>query len=192
MRSYRAVTQVPLCKIALAYLLLVSWNALGLHAEQEPSAQQEEKEAIQYLELIYPYKIDTILRLKQESPSEYASYIKKLLMEKRHIERLAKNDQESYQNYLKQRELDRQIWSLAQKFNQTENPTAKTMILAQLEQSVSDLFDMKDQQKQQEIKRLEQELTKLKALAELRRQNKQDIVRQHTQELIAGKEFVDW
>ncbi|MBN2054189.1 hypothetical protein JW905_04665 [bacterium] len=156
------------------------------------TVSQEEKEAIQYLQLEYPYKIQSILTLKHADRTAYERVLRRLLLEKRYMERLRETDELAYQNYCEQQELDRRVWKLAQIFNSTTDEKLKAKVKTQMERLLSELFELREERKQAEIKRLESQLKQLKDISDLRRLEKDSIIEQKLMDVLAGKENLDW
>ena len=82
----------------------------------------------------------------------------------------------------KQKELEIDVELYALKLKSADNANQKT-IKKELQSSLSQLFDIRESQKQAEVKQLEKRLQELKESLQARKQNKEEIIQRRIQEL---------
>ena len=93
--------------------------------------------------------------------------------------------------YRKENELEIDVELLALKCKQAGD-NEKQKIKNELNAKLSDLFEIKEAKKQEEIKRLEKRLQELKESLQERKQNKNEIVNRRMQELLGNPKYLYW
>ena len=68
----------------------------------------------------------------------------------------------------------------------------KTKIKTELQKNLSNLFDLKEMQRETEVKLLEKEIKKLKEKIATRKNSKDIIVRRRTEELLGEGKYLEW
>ncbi len=154
-------------------------------------------------------------QLTPEDEQEYLKNIKSELKIK--LEEIKKNDKERYADLLrelhwknmersfmrmgKEKEMiekDKQIIeyeilteSLAFEY-QKASKSEKEKIKKNLKKSLSQLFDLKESQREKEVKMLEERIVKLKEKIASRKKNKDIIIRRRTEELLGENDYLEW
>ena len=98
---------------------------------------------------------------------------------------------ETNEEYKKQRLLEVNTELLALKYKSADN-TDKQKIKTDLAEQLSQLFDMRESQKQEEVQQLEKRLQDLKESLKVRKQNKEEIVQRRIQELLGSSKYLRW
>ncbi len=154
----------------------------------------------------------------QLSPTEEQEYLKNIDSElKLKLKEIKKNDKEKYADLLRElhwknmehsfmhmgREKDmmkneKQIVkyeilteSLAIEYKSAAS-SEKTKIKTELQKNLSNLFDLKEMQRETEVKLLEEEIKKLKEKIATRKNSKDIIVRRRTEELLGEGKYLEW
>lgn len=70
--------------------------------------------------------------------------------------------------------------------------SGKTKIKKELQKNLSNLFDLKEMQREKEVKLLENEIAKLKEKVATRKKNKDIIIRRRTEELLGEGKYLEW
>jgi hypothetical protein len=97
-----------------------------------------------------------------------------------------KNDQ-----IKKQKELEIDVELYALKLKNADNANQPTL-KKELQSALSQLFDIREAQKQEEVKQLEKRLQELKESLQARKQNKEEIVQRRIQELLGDSRYLRW
>ena len=75
---------------------------------------------------------------------------------------------------------------------QKASSAEKEKIKKELEKNLNNLFDLKEMQRESEVKVLEVEIKKLKQKIASRKNNKSTIIRRRTEELLGEEKYLDW
>ena len=101
------------------------------------------------------------------------------------------NSGERSEQYKKQKELEINVELLALKYKNA-NASDQSKIKSDLSNTLSQLFEMREAQKQEEVKQLEERLQDLKESLQMRKQNKEEIVNRRIQELLGNSKYLRW
>jgi polyhydroxyalkanoate synthesis regulator phasin len=91
----------------------------------------------------------------------------------------------------KQKELEIDVELYALRFKGADNSNQQK-IKSDLQAALTQLFDIRESQKQEEVKQLEKRIEELKESLKARRQNKNEIVQRRIQELLGDSKYLRW
>lgn len=91
----------------------------------------------------------------------------------------------------KEKELEIDVELLALKLKNVDGSSVQK-IKPELAEKLSELFDIKEAQKQKEVQRLEKRLQELKESLQVRKQKKDEIVQRRIQELLGDSKYLKW
>jgi len=91
----------------------------------------------------------------------------------------------------KQKELEIDVELLALRYKNADGGN-QAKIKNELSSKLSELFDVKESKKQEEVKQLEKRLQELKESLAARKQNKNEIVARRVQELLGDVKYLKW
>ncbi len=91
----------------------------------------------------------------------------------------------------KQKELEIDVEIYALKYKTADN-TNQQKIKSELQSALNQLFDIREFQKQEEVKQLEKRLQELKESLQARKQNKNEIVQRRIQEMLGDSKYLRW
>lgn len=91
----------------------------------------------------------------------------------------------------KQKELEIEVELCALKFKNNDSGNQQK-IKADLQSALSQLFELREAQKQEEVKSLEKRLQELKESLQVRKQKKDEIVQRRIQELLGDSKYLRW
>lgn len=156
-------------------------------------SEQEREEAMGFIK---KYGGDLRLRilegLKWSAPLEYEHHLRRSLMKKRDLERLMETNESLYHSLLEILELERRSFDLAEKYRDTESEEEREVIKGELREILSRGFDLKQNERGERIKNLEQEITKLKNELDDRAENKDEIVKRRLESLLGEDRYLEW
>jgi hypothetical protein len=89
----------------------------------------------------------------------------------------------------KELEIDAEIYAL--KYKNADN-TNQQKIKSDLQSALNQLFDIREAQKQEEVKSMEKRLQELKESLQGRKQNKNEIVQRRMQEMLGDSKYLRW
>ncbi|MFA7227437.1 MAG: hypothetical protein WC061_00260 [Melioribacteraceae bacterium] len=91
----------------------------------------------------------------------------------------------------KQKELEVDVELFALKYKAADSANQQK-IKSDLQTALTQLFDIRESQKQEEVKQLEKRLEELKESLKARKQNKSEIVQRRIQELLGDSRYLRW
>ena len=164
-----------------------------LHMIYEKDIPPElEKEILKKIKKEHPDEAKELMLLKKERPIEY----RKILIQRQHeferLEELKERDPERYRQKKKQQSLEYQSYQLAEKYRATTKETEKVKIKQDLQKILGELFDLREKDREEEMKHLNQKLDHLKSVLAERKKKKKEIVDRRLQELIGEKDVLIW
>jgi hypothetical protein len=151
-----------------------------------------EKEALEFLQIVAPFRVEEIKALKSINPPEFHERIVEILGVKHHLDFVKRNDPERYELMLQEAQMDQKSRQLSEQYRRTKTTEEKARIKLELRTLLDRLFDIREQNKQGEIKHLEEELARLKSTMAERRKNKSQIVTGRLEELLDEKSSLKW
>jgi flagellar motility protein MotE (MotC chaperone) len=87
---------------------------------------------------------------------------------------------------------DQKTRELVAKYSQTENEDERAKIVEQLTSAVGEQFEAKQEARQQELKRLEEQLKKLRQLHDRRASEKSQIIEDRVKQLLRDADGLGW
>jgi hypothetical protein len=107
------------------------------------------------------------------------------------MQRLEQDDPEMHQLFTEDNRLDREAIALARRIHQTKSPE-REKLQSELAVVVNKHFDVRQQRRELSLKRMEEELKRLREAIEARTKGRDEIVRKRIAELVgddSGLEF---
>ncbi len=150
---------------------------------------------LRYLEENRPEVFEKLTRLKERSPEEYQRGLRRFggrIRGKRFLEDLKREDPERYEKVARIKALERESRQLAGKYREINDPEEKETIKADLKDLLSKLFDLRQEEREVEMKRLERKLERLQEDIVRRRENKELIVNRRLKEMTGEADYLRW
>ncbi len=97
----------------------------------------------------------------------------------------------SQPDLIKQKELDVDVELLSLKYKNSD-ASVQSKLKSDLSVKLSELFEIREAQKEREVKKLEERLRDLKKSLHARKQNKNEIVQRRIQELLGDSKYLRW
>lgn len=122
----------------------------------------------------------------------YGRLLMHLMKQKMEMEMLKTTDPERYE--LRKQIIKSELKSheLTEKVKSAKDDVAKSKVKEELMPVLNELFDLREKDREFEVKRLEKEITKLKNLLIERKKHKSEIVKDHMEELLEEDEYMKW
>lgn len=152
----------------------------------------DEKEALEFVKIVAPFRLDDLKNLKTFDPREYQARLMDILHNKDRLDMVKRNDPDQYQSMLEEAKLDQQSFQLSEQYRKANSPDEKQRIKSQLTDVLNQLFDVREKNKQGEIKHLEEELARLKSTMTDRQKNKNQIVTERLKEMLDEMDSLKW
>jgi hypothetical protein len=151
-----------------------------------------EKEALDYLAQANPAEAQGLQNFKRRDHRRYTMRLKAVLDEKARLEFFQKDDPARYERELKIRELERQSRELSESYRKTSDEGTRRTIRTNLSNVIAQLFDWREMNRQDEVKRMEQDLKRLKETLEQRQKNRVSIIERRIQQLTGEAGAMEW
>lgn len=150
-----------------------------------------EREVMDFLQMIAPYRVEDLKALKSANPGEYHRRIVEILGVKRDLDLAKQQDPARYDLKLNEVKMEQKSHYLSEQYRRAKADEEKNGIRKELRTLLDQLFDVKEQNREAEVKRLEQELARLKSTMIERKRNKDQIVSIRLEEL-TGERSLKW
>ncbi len=167
--------------------------------QQEPVPQpdvrqitpEQEQHALQLATLLDPELAEYLKEMKIEKPERYRREITRIIKENSRLERLKKKNPERYENVSKIRTMETKSQLLGRRYRGADD-SEKAKIKAEITSLLSELFDLRNLDRQEEVKRLEKQLQELKKSIAERGKNKNLIIERRLLQLVGEKSYLEW
>ena len=153
---------------------------------------EAEKEALDFLQIIAPFRVEELQALKQVNPPEFQQRVREILDVKHRLDFAKKNDPQRYELMLQETRMEQETQQRGEQYRRARTDEEKNRIGQELQQLLDRLFDVKEKNKELEIKRLEEQLAKLKNTIAERKKNKSQIVAARMEELTDERNSLRW
>ena len=133
-----------------------------------------------------------LLEMRDKNSDAFKSMLNHYRMEKQNLERLKNENPEAYQDAIKMRDLNRKERELAKKYRDAGSEVEKRQIGAELKPVLEELFDLNLAQRKNEIEFLEKRIKEVKEEVEKRKNNKDQIIERHFEEITGTGDNFRW
>ncbi len=151
-----------------------------------------EQEALEYLARLNPHGAEELRTIKTINPKVYTDRLRQLFREKYQLERLQKENPARFERESKIRELERQSHELGESYRKAQDEAARKTLRSNLASVITQLFDLREMNRQEEVKRMEAELKRLKDTLAQRQKNRADIIERRIQQLTGEAGAMEW
>lgn len=152
---------------------------------------EQEIEVLEYIKQAYPFKYEDIKRMKKSLPNVYRKTLVRAYREMQFSQRIKEEDPERFENLKKERQLETKSHELADQYKNTNNQESKAAIKEELEQVLEDAFEIRQQNREFEIRSLQKKLEDLMNDNEARMNQKDQIIEKRLNELL-GTSDLKW
>jgi len=159
---------------------------------QRSITPDEEQELLEMIQKENPEEAARLKQLKKERPLEFRKILIQRQRDFERLEELKERDPGLYEQKKKQESLERRSHQLAVKYRDSKNQKVRTKIKKELSAALSQLFDLREADREQEIKHLTQRLDHLKSMLAERKKKKQQIVERRMQEMLGEIDVLTW
>ncbi|MFQ5769270.1 MAG: hypothetical protein ACE5HX_01950 [bacterium] len=152
---------------------------------------EQEQAALEFAEQFDPEMAEHLNDLKLEQPDKYKHEIARIIKEKMRLERMKKKDPERYDHVFKIHSMEAKSQNLGRRYREADE-SEKAIIKSELKSILAELFDLRELDRQEEVKRLEKKLDELKQSLAARQNNKARIIERRLLQLIGEKSYLEW
>ncbi len=154
--------------------------------------EKQEQETLEWISGIDPDLAQSYRELKTEAPKQYRSLMRNAFFTMKRMERIRRRSPERYEHQKKIHVMEARTRILGIKFRRSEDEREKDKIRDEMRTMLDTLFDLREKDRQAEIKRLEKELARLRESLTLRRKNKDRIIERRIDELTGVLDELHW
>lgn len=155
-------------------------------------SEEEQNKVIEYFSAIEPDIAERLNKLKHNAPVVYIERMQELYRNMHFLERLKEEDPDRYKQAVELRKLEAQSHQLARQYRKSESDNEKKSLKQELRTILDRLFDLKELEKEEEIKRIKNELERLQKGVAERRANKQQIIELHLEQITGKAHLYEW
>jgi len=163
----------------------------GTLAEDFFHQELDEKTEKQYLEALDNYLKAELLSVKELDERGYKRMLRDAYFRNFNYPFYSQRDREFRENDKKTMELEILTQTKSIKYRAASG-SEKEQLKKELEQTLDQLFEMKENVKRIQIKEIEQELKEMKLSLQKRQENKNEIIRRRLQDLLGEADYLDW
>ncbi|KAA3659005.1 MAG: hypothetical protein DWQ10_09875 [Calditrichaeota bacterium] len=156
-----------------------------------PLDDEQKTEALQFITNLVPEASPVLAELENENPRAYERELRQALREKRVLARHKKRKKEEYENAAKRITLQHKTQILAYRYRKAED-SEKPEIKKQLHTQLSQLFDLRERDRELEIQQLEKRLDALRKQLEKRKPNKDKIIEKRLDHMLGLDKELQW
>lgn len=152
---------------------------------------EKEYELLEFIRERNSNEAEDLERLRNTNEMAYLKYLLALNY-KTELEVVKESDPEKYERYKKMQFLEQEAKALAKTYQQKESDKDRKEIRKKLREILVDLFDYREQKREEEIVRLDEKLQELRKVLDERKKNKDAIVDRRLKELLGDMEHLAW
>ena len=158
----------------------------------EPPEPPSDEQLYNFLEKFDPERLQRLSHLEDVNPEEFHKLLEASRREFAHIQELKERNPEHFKQMMHMRRMEQESGQLARQYRECRNPQEKEQISKQLRGKLEKIFDLKEEQKNADISRMDEELSKQKEKAKTRQENRERIIKRHQRELQGDDEDMRW
>jgi len=152
-----------------------------MNAEEEQKILKEMKTKLR----------EQLKTIKKSNSNKYFSLLRESNFKNMRFPFMNKEDKEEIERAKRIFELEVESEANVAKYK-TSASNKKQNLKSELEKTLQKLFDLKEEERKNEVKELEIELNELRRSLNIRLKNKNEIIKRRLQELLEEDEYLDW
>lgn len=139
-----------------------------------------------------PDKYSEIQEMKSNNPEIYKRIVFEGVRHYSFLKMMQKKDPESYQRLLKEMKLDGKLRRLSKEYRDSKDEAKKKELKAQMKPVVEQLFDIRTQNREREVKEISKKVKQLQEMIQKRKTNKNTIIERKLQEVTGEMQGMEW
>ena len=164
-------------------------------------AAQHEQDVLELVDKIAPEESAWLRTLKERAPAQeaYQKRIVGIWERTQRFKRWARREPERYQEELKRfgqelkiGRLEHQSKELGMAYRNAAGEDSRLEVRSQLRALTADLFELRETRREEEVKRMEQELSRLKKTLFERKRNREEIIDRRVSDLVGEGDTLKW
>jgi len=154
--------------------------------------EEEESATLKYVEEMDPGHAVLLRKIKEFDRQQYREKLSLVYREHRALKRIKERDPERYKRLLREKELEIKSHKLVAEYKATESDSEQQKLRKDLVELLSRLFDLRQLNREGEIRQLEMKLEDLKELSKARIEKKDEIVQRRLAKLLKENKDLEW
>ncbi|MEW6027428.1 MAG: hypothetical protein AB1599_09070 [Planctomycetota bacterium] len=151
-----------------------------------------DEETEKLLKELDPERLEKMKRLREMDPPAYIKLFEDTQRELMKLQEMKERDPQRYEQIIQERRMEMEIKGLAMQCRKSQDAEEKDGLKKQIKTKLEKLFDLRETQRETEIKRLEEQLTKLKEKMKTRKANRDKIIERRQKELAGEEDDMGW
>lgn len=151
-----------------------------------------DEEAEKFLKELDPERLERMRHLREMDPPAYMKLFEETQRERMKLRELKERDPQRHEQVIHERRMETEIGSLAMQCRKSQDAAEKEELKKQIKTKLEKLFDLREAQRETEIKRLEEQLTKLKEKMKVRKDNRGKIIERRQKDLLGEEDNLGW
>lgn len=160
-------------------------------AQERPEPPSDEQ-IFDFLEKFDPSRLQKLIHLEDADPEAFHKVLEETRREFGRLMELKKRDPERFEQIINERRLEQETGKLSQHYRAAKSSEEKEKIKKEISERLEKLFDLRELQRAADIKRMEEELAKLKEKAKTRKDNRAKIIERHQKDLLGEEDDMKW
>lgn len=154
-------------------------------------SEEQEKEGLEFLKENVPAYYDEVVEMKSANPNGYKKMVVEAVQRKWSIQSRAGGDQDYMSELVDIYSMDMETRRLVMKYRSADAGERES-IRSSLRQTLAQLFDLREREREREMVSLEERLAALQENLKLRKQNKSLIVDNRIKQLLGEASNLEW
>lgn len=159
---------------------------------REKPRPPSDEQMFDFLEKFDPERLQRLVHLEDVDPEAFHKVLEETRREFTRLQELKKRNPERFEQMMQERRMEQETGKLAMHYRNSKNAEEKEKISREIRERLEKLFDLRESQKETEIKRMEEELTKLKEKSKTRKDSRDKIINRHQKELQGEDDDMQW
>jgi len=167
-------------------------NRFSQSSQMNQGMPMLDEETEKLLKELDPERLERLNHLREVDPPAYMRLLEETQRERIKLRELKERDPQRYEQVIQERKMETEIKGLAGQYRKSQDNSEKEELKKQIKTKMEKLFDLREAQREIEIKRLEEQLTKLREKMKVRKANRDKIIERRQRELIGEDDDMGW
>ncbi|MBI3268722.1 MAG: hypothetical protein HYZ53_06850 [Planctomycetes bacterium] len=144
-----------------------------------------------FLKEFDPGRLEKLQAIRRQNPEVFENALRDAFMEMKRLEQLKQEDPERFERVMSQRRLEAKSMDLAARIKRAPEGD-KVVLKKELKELLSQVFDLREAEREAEVKELERQVAKLRERIAKRKESRDKIIQGRAAELLGEREDLDW
>jgi hypothetical protein len=135
--------------------------------------------------------LEKLEQIKQKNQNKYQTLLREAYFKNSRFPHWERRNKEQFERQQKILDLEIQSESLALDYKDTDG-NKKQSVKKELQKVLSELFELREKDRKEDVARLEKELQELKESLQIRANKKNEIIERRIEDLLGENKYLDW